>query len=271
MKWIVPFKSTLRHSIRVVKHRKGKIGLSANRRQWVQRSNKCTHQDSLWLVTQFVHWSWSPPIGARDSCAPVVNWSAFINTRAMASHARGNPVCRKDDCSAFDIGIVYQEIARFSDAEKFRFIQNIWKPDTLFEFPLTKESGGRLRRFKPDWVVRHSWLVYSKYLDGAFCLPCVCFGMECGKNGAKLNKLFRSPLTFWTTACEKCKIHSSGKSQIHNFSALALVTKKGCIHPWKTTAALKYGIATQRQSAVCTREVVNVDIIGVKVASATEA
>ena len=30
-------------------------------------------------------------------------------------------------------------------------------------------------------------VVYSKYLDGALCLPCVCFRMKCGKNGAKLD------------------------------------------------------------------------------------
>ena len=57
-------------------------------------------------------------------------------------HARGNPVCRKEDCSPYDIGTVYKEIARFSN-EKFRFIQNVWKPDRLFNFPSTLKSGDR--------------------------------------------------------------------------------------------------------------------------------
>ena len=39
-------------------------------------------------------------------------------------HARGNPVCRKEDCSPYDIGTVYKDIVRFSNEEKFRFIQN---------------------------------------------------------------------------------------------------------------------------------------------------
>ena len=56
--------------------------------------------------------------------------------------------------------------------------------------------------------MRYPWLVYSKYLDSAFCLPCLCFGIEFGKNGSKLDKLFRSPLTFWTTAMAKFKQHS---------------------------------------------------------------
>ena len=46
--------------------------------------------------------------------------------------------------------------------------------------------------------------------------------MECGKNGAKLHKLFRSPLTFWMTAHGKFESHSSGKLEIHNFSVMAM-------------------------------------------------
>ena len=132
------------------------------------------------------------------------------------------PVCRKEDCSPFDIGTVYRVIASFTDAEKFRFIESVWKPDLLFEFPASKETCGKQRKFRQEWLVKYPWLVYSKYLDSAFCLPCVCFGMECGKNGAKLDKLFRSPLTFWTTARGKFDSHASGKSEIHEFSVMAM-------------------------------------------------
>ena len=65
--------------------------------------------------------------------------------------------------------------------------------------------------------MKYPWLVYSKYLDGTFSLS-LCFGMECGKNGVKLDKLFQSPLTFWTTAHGKFDSHSSEKSEIHKFS-----------------------------------------------------
>ncbi|XP_044165353.1 uncharacterized protein LOC122949323 [Acropora millepora] len=140
----------------------------------------------------------------------------------MTSLLSREPVCRKEDCSPFDIGTVYRVIASFTDAEKFRFIESVWKPDLLFEFPASKETCGKQRKFRQEWLVKYPWLVYSKYLDGAFCLPCVCFGMECGKNGAKLDKLFRSPLTFWTTARGKFDSHSSGKSEIHKFSVMAM-------------------------------------------------
>ena len=120
---------------------------------------------------------------------------------------------REEDCSPFDIGLVYSTIARFSDTDKFRFIQNIWKADVGYEFPVL-------------WLVRFPWLAYSKYVDGAFCLPCVCFGMECGKNGSRLDKLFRSPLTFWTTAISRLQSHSCGKSETHNFFPVAMANFK---------------------------------------------
>ena len=127
------------------------------------------------------------------------------------------PVCRKEDCSPFDIGTVYRVVASFTGTEKIRFIESVWKPDLLFEFPASKETSGKQRKFRQEWLVKYPWLVYSKYLDGALCLPCVCFGMECGRNGGKLDKLFRSPLTFWTTACGRFDSHASRKSEIHQF------------------------------------------------------
>ena len=77
---------------------------------------------------------------------------------------RGEPVFREEDCSPFDIGLVYSTIARFADTDKFRFIQNIWTRLTLvrtYEFPVL-------------WLVRFPWLAYSKYVDGASFLYAVC-------------------------------------------------------------------------------------------------
>ena len=94
------------------------------------------------------------------------------------------------------------------------------------QFPASKETCEKQRKFLQEWLVKYPWLVYSKYLDGAFCLPCVCFGMECGKNGAKVDKLFRSPLTFWATARGKFDSHASGKSEIHKFSVKTSLMEK---------------------------------------------
>ena len=97
----------------------------------------------------------------------------------------------KEDCLPFDIGsIVYRVTALFTNAEKFWFIESVWKPDLLFKIPASKETSGKQWNFWQEWLMKYPWLLYSSYLDGTLCLPWVCFRMECGKNGAKLDKLF---------------------------------------------------------------------------------
>ena len=103
--------------------------------------------------------------------------------------ARGDPVCRKEDCSQYDIGLVFKEISSYSDQDKLMFIENALKPGELFDFPVSVECSNSKRDFVCGWLKRFAWLVYSKFLDGAFCLPCVLFGVQCGRNSNKLDKL----------------------------------------------------------------------------------
>ena len=46
-----------------------------------------------------------------------------------------------------DIGTVYQVISSFTDAEKFWFIESVWKPHLLCEFPVSKETSGKQPKF----------------------------------------------------------------------------------------------------------------------------
>ena len=55
-----------------------------------------------------------------------------------------------------------------------------------------------------------------------FCLPCVLFARQCGRNSAKLDKLVKSPLTFWTTAFNRLSNHGNGKCSMHNLSVIAM-------------------------------------------------
>ncbi|EDO46491.1 predicted protein [Nematostella vectensis] len=41
------------------------------------------------------------------------------------------PVCRKEDCSPYDIGLVFDKIASYSPQDKLKFIENVWKPVKL--------------------------------------------------------------------------------------------------------------------------------------------
>ena len=61
-----------------------------------------------------------------------------------------------------------------------------------------------------------------KISRGAFCLPCVLFGVQCGRNSNKLDKLYKTPLTLWMSAMSRFTKHASGKCEMHNFSVIAM-------------------------------------------------
>ena len=65
----------------------------------------------------------------------------------MASLLSKEPVYRKEDCLLIDIGTVYRVISvicSFTDAEKCGFIESVWKPDLLFELPVSIEVDRNL-------------------------------------------------------------------------------------------------------------------------------
>ena len=73
---------------------------------------------------------------------------------------------------------------------------------------------GRKRRFQYKHLQQYSWLVYSKYLDGCFCLLGVLFGDRSTNNSCRLNRLFTEPLVYWTSAASRLKQHAD-KSDLH--------------------------------------------------------
>ena len=95
----------------------------------------------------------------------------------------------------------------------------------LFDFPVSVECSNSKRHFVSfvwGWLKRFPSLAYSKFLDGAFCLPCVFFGFQCGRNSNKLDKLYKTPLTLWTSAMSRFTKHASGKCEMHRFSVIAM-------------------------------------------------
>ena len=44
------------------------------------------------------------------------------------------------------------------------------------------------------------------------------FGVQCGRNSNKLDKLYKSPLTLWTSAISRFTKHASGKCEMHDFA-----------------------------------------------------
>ena len=51
---------------------------------------------------------------------------------------RGEAIFRKEDCSPFDIGVVFYDLNTFSDQRKQEFIENVWSPrgdPLIIQFP----------------------------------------------------------------------------------------------------------------------------------------
>ena len=81
----------------------------------------------------------------------------------------------KEDCSQYDVDVVFKEVGSCSVQDKFKFIENVWKPGELFDFPASVECSNTNRHFVWSWMKRFPWLAYSKYADGAFCFPVCLF------------------------------------------------------------------------------------------------
>ena len=66
---------------------------------------------------------------------------------------RGDPVCWKEDCSQYDVGSVFKEISSYSGQDKLKFIENVWKPGKLFDFPLSVECSNCNHHFVWNWLL----------------------------------------------------------------------------------------------------------------------
>ena len=96
------------------------------------------------------------------------------------------------------------------------------KPGKLFDFPVSVECSNSKRHFVRGWVKRFSWLAYSKFHDGAFCLPCVLFGVQSGRNSNNLDKMYKTPLTLCTSAMSRFTKNASRKCEMYNLSLIVM-------------------------------------------------
>ena len=90
-----------------------------------------------------------------------------------------------------------------SDKEKFALLEGgHCTPAEEFVFA-AREYGKRIIRFQRSWLRKYSWLVYSKELNGGFCLPCLLFSAPDASRGP----LFNSPLVYFAHAADNLKSH----------------------------------------------------------------
>lgn len=119
------------------------------------------------------------------------------------------------DSPVNDIAKLYKTMSTLPDVKKQLLLTNIWKPESTYCFP-PNASG---RKFQYKWLDRFPWLVYSRDLDGAFCINCVAFGGESTHNASKLSHLFKTPLTDWSKAIARFHDHVI-KSKVHDTSTI---------------------------------------------------
>lgn len=108
-------------------------------------------------------------------------------------------VVREDFCT-------YVNRSLDSDCHRFKALTHDFKLSESFNFPTSTEYGKK-QSFKLIWLKEHNWLVYSPKENGAYCRVCVLFGDTNERNGTKIDRLVKSPISFWTTAKQKFKQH----------------------------------------------------------------
>ena len=57
---------------------------------------------------------------------------------------------------------------RISTADRYQLLFSHFKPGANFSFPRSSSWC----TFQYRWLVQHPWLVYSRHVNGSFCLPC---------------------------------------------------------------------------------------------------
>ena len=141
-----------------------------------------------------------------------------------------------------DIGNFYKVVSTLSDGQKYDNLCNVWKPPKSYPFP--KNSVGR--KFQYKWLNAFPWLVYSKLLNGAFCIYCVLFGGESNHNSSKLMCLYKTPFDKWQDAIRRFNHHAE-KSQIHATATERALNFRSCMENRTTSLNIQYDVLTTRQ------------------------
>ena len=90
-------------------------------------------------------------------------------------------------------------VSPLTQQQKYNLLCNVRKPWPEYKF----QVNARGRRFQDQLLMKFPWLIYFQILDGAFCINCLLFGGESTHNASKFQKLYKAPLTTWSTALQK--------------------------------------------------------------------
>ena len=118
-------------------------------------------------------------------------------------------------CQPYDIGTIAEFVRHLNREDKFKALNNMYKPPPNYVFPQHKEGAGNHQRsFQQKWLSEYAWLAYSREKDGGYCVPCIFF---C-KGDEGLGKLVNSPLTRFKDAVKTFRQHSKKAYHVHSVS-----------------------------------------------------
>jgi hypothetical protein len=152
-------------------------------------------------------------------------YSQSVTTSKSITPSAGPTLNRKD----VDIGRIINAlmtpdeicnaVANLSDAEKYELLKNPFVPGNDYQYSAVK-SGGCNRSFRPEWLEKYPWLVFSHKLEGAFCKYCTLFVNPSDR--PKYGQLVNSPFITWHHLSKHVTPHQEKK--YHKDAVLAAGT-----------------------------------------------
>ena len=140
-----------------------------------------------------------PIINSDDTC---VSDNPSLGTAASSANLDLDGNGRIDNCSqeSHDVGLFIKPnmstaelnntVKSLDKDQMYKLIKHHFFPSETFPFP-KEYSAGCNRCFQAKWLKKYSWLVYSKVLDGGFCIFCSLFIKDRSKYGVLVNTPFK--------------------------------------------------------------------------------
>ena len=91
-----------------------------------------------------------------------------------------------------DVGLFNR--SKLTNLDKIEILEHHFRPDRNYTFPL-RQFKKQSRKFQFNWLKDFWWLVYSKCMDGGYCLPCFLFASKPDGRGCQFGTLIEKPFT----------------------------------------------------------------------------
>ena len=115
-----------------------------------------------------------------------------------------------------------------NEEDRKKFLKHHFVPAPKYRFPRHYDEKSRKSRgFRAEWFDQFTWFVYSKSLDGEFCMPCVLFATKASVWRCSFGCLVETPFQDFKKALGKNGvIVTHEQKDYHNVSMLRISSFK---------------------------------------------